>query len=354
MPSWRVDLKAEVDLIEEVARVGGYESIPVIMPPLASKVRTVAFQPRFERNLREGLIGLGFRETVSLGFSSERDAELFGHAKASLVEVQNPLGEETRYLRFSLIPALLVAARRNQDALPSLTDLRFFEIGGTFAWSPQSIDAPRERRRLALLLRGRRRPAGWSSSEEMLDIYDLLGALELVWERLGRTLPVPARDDTPWLHPRTEGRIVDDGEPVGVFGELHPDLMRAYGLEGPAPIVAEIDLAGLSTQVALPAFRTPVSHPPAQRDLSFFVKKERLAAAILETVRDAGKAVNLESVELFDVFEGRGVPEDERSIAIALVFRATDHTMDEAEVEASQKHILEALVREHAVRLRAG
>jgi len=354
VPSWRRDLFQEVDLIEEVARMGGYDRIPVAMPLAAPAVRTRAYETRPERRVRRAFEGLGFREAVSLGFASPRDAEIFGVEPRSLVALQNPLGEETRYLRFSMLPGLLAAARRNQDALPSVLDLRFFELGRTFAWKPRESELPDEAPRLGVLMRGRRQPPTWAAEVESLDVFDLSGALEVVFDRIGRPPFVVERDEASWLHPRAAGRWVDEGRTVGRFGQLHPDVMGAYGLEGAPVFVAELDVDALTVKTRRATFSAITSHPPAQRDLSFFVEKERPAGAILDCIREAGASSFLESVELFDVYEGRGVPDGQRSLAVALVFRARDHTMTESEIDEAQTRIVRALEAEHGAMLRSG
>jgi phenylalanyl-tRNA synthetase beta chain len=354
VPSWRMDLSREVDLIEEVARVSGYDQIPVSMPAAAPAVRTSTYRASPERRLRRALAGLGFREAVSLGFVSPRDARIFGVGAQDLVGIRNPLGEETRYLRFSVLPGLLAAARRNQDALPSVTDLHLFELGRAFRWKPKASDVPVESSRLAVLMRGRRRPPTWAESDEAIDVHDLVGTLEVVCERMNIALPDLERDDAAWLHPRTAGRLVSESRVVGRLGQLHPDIMSAYELEGPPVFVAEIEIDALSARELLPTFRPSSAHPPAQRDLSFFVDRDRPAARVLETIRRTGADRFLESVDLFDVYEGRGVPDGRRSLAVALVFRAPERTLTDAEVDEAQAAIVGALEREHDVVLRSG
>lgn len=354
IPSWRVDLSREVDLIEEVARLGGYDQIPTSMPAAAPKVRADAFTRSPERQARRALAGLGFWEAVSLGFSSPKDAEIFAVEDKARVGIRNPLGEETRYLRFSLLSGLLAAARRNQDALPSVTDLRFFELGRTFRWEGDGAELPIETSSLGLLMRGRRRPTSWADDGGELDVHDLVGTLEVLFERLGLEWPKVSRDDIGWLHPRAAGCLTSHGKVWGRFGQLHPDVMAAYELEGPPVFVAELDFERAVTHGREAVFHPVSPLPPAQRDLSFFVDRERPARDILATIRGAGEAHGLESVELFDVYEGRGVPEGQRSLAVALVFRAPDHTLTDAEVDAAQEAIVAALAAEHEAVLRSG
>lgn len=352
-PSWRTDLNREVDLIEEVARVGGYDRIPSRMPDVAPPVRTRRFAPRADLAVKRELAGMGFRETLSLGFCSGVDAERFGVDPKTLVELQNPLGEETRYLRFSILPALLQVARFNQDQLPSRVDLRLFEMGRTFAWRGPT-EQPDEHLRVGLLMRGRRHPPSWGSDDARVDAFDLKGVVDRLSASLGPTSVEPF--ECPHLHPRASARITvarDAGAvELGLFGQLHPDTMAAYGLEGPEIFVADLAMDGLARAVHRPAFRGVSPHPPAQRDLSFVVRKDQPAASILATIRKTGRSFDLEAVSLFDVYEGAHVPEGHRSLAVALTYRAPDRTLTADEVETAQAEVVRALERVHGARLR--
>jgi len=354
VPSWRVDLNLEVDLIEEVARIAGYDEIPTQMPSAPSAVRTEAVRRPPEQRARAALAGLGFNEAVSLGFASARDAEILGCPARDLVAVKNPLGEETRYLRFSLLSGLLSAAQRNQDALPSMTDLRLFELGRSFRWTSEARELPREQPTVALLLRGRQRPQSWSTPSDLVDVHDLVGVLELLFERMQLARPLITAESVSWLHPRASGRLDHGGEFVGRFGQLHPDVMSAYGLEGPEVFVAELDLDAFARLERSPVFNPVGVLPPAQRDLSFFVDREQSASTILRTIEAAGAEHALESVRLFDVYEGQGVPEGQRSLAVALTFRAASETLTDARVDAAQADIVRALESAHGARLRSG
>lgn len=340
-PSWRVDISREEDLIEEVGRLHGYDDLPAEMPPAGRAVWTAAPAPDLEDNLRDQLVGEGFFEAISLAFASVKDAESMGLAEHA-VTVANPLGEESQLMRVSMLPALLEAARLNQDNLPSLTDIRLFEVGRTFTWQGAET-LPVQDRKLGLVMRGRRAPDSWASDEAGIDAFDLKGVLEGVLKMFGVSAAVQAHEAS-YLHPRSASRFVRDGKTLGVFGEAHPNLMERYGLDGTPIFVAELDLDQLSAQAVGFARFAPVAKlPPAQRDLSFFVKKEVSAADVLSAIRTAGAGGLLEQTDIFDVYEGKGVAEDEKSLAVSMTFRAAEKTLTDAEVEAAQLPIIEAL-----------
>jgi phenylalanyl-tRNA synthetase beta chain len=340
VPSWRVDLSTEIDLIEEVARLSGFDSIPTEMPALPSKVWTVAPKKDESERVRDVLVGLGFRENVSLAFNSPSQVADLGFGGMRAVEVANPLGEESALMRVSLLPALLRAARHNQSLLR--TDLRLFEIGNTFEWTEPPEALPRETLRLALILRGRRSPRGWWGKEEGADVFDLKAAIE----RLLESMDVSARfssEDVSWLHPRAPGKIESGGELLGRFGELHPDVAKRFDLEGPSIFVAELSVEALVRARGPHALFRPLPRFPAvSRDLSFFIRRDVPSTQIVEVVRGSAGAA-LEGLEIFDVYEGKGVPEGKRSVAVALSFRAQERTLTDAEVDAAQEGIIQAL-----------
>lgn len=368
VPSWRVDLRREEDLIEEVGRLAGYDRIPTEMPPSSRAVWTAAPARDPERRLRDVLVGEGFLESISLAFNSRREVEAFALDPAAAVGVQNPLGEESALLRMTMLPALLRAARHNQDVLPSITDLRLFEVGRTFAWANPAGELPVERHQVGLIMRGKRLPPRWCAKDAKglvpaLDAYDVKGVLEVVLAAHGAGDVAWVAHEAPWLHPRSGTRVVapaarggrgggaldsaaaEGGEQVvAVFGELHPDVMSRFGLEGPPLFVAELDLEVLFAHAGGHAsFRPLPRHPPARRDLSFFLAREVEGATVLSAIRGAPGAANLELVELFDVYEGQGLPEGKRSLAVAMTFRAPDRTLTDAEVVAAEAAIVTAL-----------
>lgn len=354
VPTWRVDLALEEDLIEEVARLGGYDQIPTSMPPSGGAVWTEGPERDHDREVRDVLVAEGFYEAVSLAFTSKRVAEDLGMDVSQGVYVQNPLGEESQLMRLSMLPALLRAARLNQDNLPSITDLRLFEVGKTFAWSTPPQRLPRETRRVGIVMRGRRAPPSWTGEKAMLDAYDLKGVVEAVLDyfRIQATFEA---FDAAWLHPRSSTRIDCEGRTLGLLGEAHPNVMDRFGLEGPPVFLAELDLDALVHCVGGHGVFVPLPKlPPAQRDLSFYVDRDVLAAQVVETIESAGASQNLESVRLFDVYEGKGVPEGKKSLAVAMTFRSGARTLTDAEVEGAQLAVTKALEERLGAQIRSG
>lgn len=355
VPTWRVDLALEVDLIEEVARLGGYDQIPTEMPAAAKAVWTKGRTPSPEQELRTWLAQEGFLETIALAFHSEAEAQIFGLELAKGVRLANPLGEETRLMRLSLLPALVRSARLNQDHLPSLTDLRLFELGRTFRWAEgQTAGLPEESLRLGVLWRGARSPAHWSQKSGLVDAYDLKGLLEGVLSAFGIGGVHFVAEEAPYLHPASGTRMLRaDGGLLGHFGQLHPKVAERIGLEGPPVWVADLDVDALHhARGARPQFRALAKFPPAQRDLSFFLDRHHLAAQVVSAIEGAAAGKALESCRIFDVYEGQGVPAGKKSMAVSLTFRAPDRTLTDAEVEGAQQAIVTALTGQLGAEIR--
>ena len=343
VPSWRVDLSREEDLIEEVGRLHGYDDLPAVMPPGGEEVWRAAPAVDAENMARDRLVGRGFLEAISLAFAAPAHLDAMGLDPAQAVVVANPLGEESQLMRPSLLPALLKAARLNQDNLPSITDLRLFELGRTFAWTQPDAPLPEQVRRVGLLMRGRRYPGGWNADPGALDPYDLKGAVEALLADFGAEVRYEAAA-VPWLHPGSATRVLLEGHALGHLGEAHPNLMEAFGLEGPPVFLAELDVDRLAALPRAPRrFAALPKLPPAQRDLSFFLRRDVSGERVLETIRGADADHILEGLEIFDVYEGQGVPEGERSLAVSMTFRAPERTLTDQDVEAVQARVVAAL-----------
>ncbi|MFO0726901.1 MAG: phenylalanine--tRNA ligase subunit beta [Myxococcota bacterium] len=351
-PSYRLDLALEVDLIDELARVGGYALIPTVMPGMGGAVRTegVAFDPI--ATAARALVAEGYLEAISLAFSSRAQCAALGLDVSRAVEVQNPLGEESALMRTSMLPALLKAAVHNQSVMR--TDLRLFEIGKTFIWGQPAGELPVEESSLGVLLRGRRGARGWWEKATPADVLDLKGTLEALLEAFGvRGFKVrPA--ERPFLHPGATGEIFLGEERLGVFGELHPEAMKKVGLEGAKVFVAELSLDVLNRHRGGPAqMRSLPRFPGVGRDLSFFLDRKIAAEDVLGLVARVG-GPDLEDVEVFDVYEGKGVPEGKRSMAVSLAFRRADRTLTDGEVDASEAAVIQALRTELGADVRVG
>ncbi len=355
-PSWRPDLTDPHDLIEEVARLHGYEHIPSVLPA-APPGRGLTDDQRLRRRVGQALAGAGFAEVLSYPFMSVAALDALelpaDDARRTALRLANPMSEEEPLLRTTLLPGLLSTARRNVGR--GQTDLALFESGLVFRPDPAGHpDAPRlpvDRRpspeelealfaaippqptRVAVVLSGSWEPAGWWGKGRAATWADAVDAARVVARAVGVELSVNADPHAPW-HPGRCARLSIDGVLVGHAGELHPRVCEAFGL--PARTCAmELELDRIprpDSPVPAPRFFT---FPVATQDVALVVDASVPAASVEAALRE-GAGELLESVRLFDVYVGEQVGEGKRSLAYALRFRAPDRTLTVEETTAAR------------------
>ncbi|MDQ3990890.1 MAG: phenylalanine--tRNA ligase subunit beta, partial [Actinomycetota bacterium] len=347
VPGFRADLTLEEDLVEEVGRVRGYDRLPSTLPGVRQGGGLTAEQ-RLRRRVKDTLVRAGLSEVVQLSIVPPSDADLFDDVRSRAVRVANPISEDEPFLRASLLPGLLRAARAS--ASHRGRTVRLFEAGRTFHLG--TGDAPVEEERVAAVLAG---PAaeGWPGERREQDVLDAKGALELVLEALGVTgwnLAVPA--GRPW-HPGRSAQVVVGERIVGELGEIHPDVAEAFGLPGRVGGF-ELDAGPLMEHADTWTLYADVSrYPPVRRDLAFLVDGDVQAGDLLEAVRVAGGDL-VEWVVLFDVFEGGSLPEGKKSLAFSIDLRAPDRTLTDEEAEERVRAIAQRVAADFGAELRSG
>jgi phenylalanyl-tRNA synthetase beta chain len=347
VPSFRVDLKREIDLIEEVARLYGVDKIPATTPRGA--IGTNPYDAVHDQlsDARRILTGLGLFEAQGQTLISDIAGRLM--AGDALVPLSNPLSSDMNMLRPSLLPGLLDALRHNLSR--KTDDVAMFEVGRVFT----NIEGQRrEGRRVAIALTGQRNPVFWSGNdrEAKFDTYDLKGLLEEFLEQFGlRGLNYARRANSTALF--LESATVNLGRfQLGEFGQLLPPLARQYDLRD-AVLLAELNLdLLLARRNTTKSFRPLPAFPAIRRDVAMLVPEATTHEAVLQVVKQA-KPANLEATELFDVFRGKNVPPGQKSMAYAFTYRHADRTLTDAEVNAAHEKLvaqlkqrLQAVVRE--------
>jgi phenylalanyl-tRNA synthetase beta chain len=335
-PPWRVNMDLEEDVIEEVARILGYDAIPETLPNLTLNDQArIADQPvKATRVLKDVFVGLGFHEIVSYSFTNPDEASRV-RVLAPALELRNPQSSERTHLRAQLTSSLLNAAVVNKG----LENLMLFEIGQVFPFPLGDTDH-RGEDRLGVLMSGPLAPKGWAEGVQG-GFYAFKGLLEVAAVRLGDVLEVRALENAPaYLHPGIAGEIIWNGVAVGVLGALHPQV--ASQLELPQTFVAEIKLP-LPTRTW--TFIDPSRQPAALRDLAIIAPRAVPYSRLEALARGAAGSL-LESVEPFDVYEGKPIPEGSRSVAIHLSFRAPGRTLTDAEVDAAMNDVIAAVKHE--------
>lgn len=320
-PSWRFDIAIEEDLIEEVARIHGYDAIPTV-PPRGELVVAIEDEARLPLGrLRERLVARDYAEAITFAFLAGAELERWGLAQGA-VELANPLTAELGVMRTSLLPGLVAALRYNSNRQQER--VRLFELGRRYVRDADG--APVETGLLAMAVVGAARGEQWGEAGRAVDFHDLKGDLEAL---LGQ--PVSFEPGGPdYLHPGRSARLLCGGRQVGVIGMLHPRL--AGVLEVPDGVyVAEVELDVVAAR-PVPRAGELSRFPQVRRDLALVVREDVPFAAVDAVARAAAGAL-LRTAVLFDVYRGQGVESGCKSFAIGLIFQDDSRTLGDAEVD---------------------
>jgi phenylalanyl-tRNA synthetase beta chain len=345
IPTFRVDLKREVDLIEEIARLYGIERIPATAPRGAIGSNPYDAVHDEIAEAQRILLGLGLTEAQGQTLISHASAKLVGVGDP--IPLSNPLSSDMNVLRPSLLPGLLDALRHNLNHKNE--DVALFEMGRAFGRRSEEqrngssgVPGIKEDRRLAIAITGQRNPLFWTGEERgaKFDVYDLKGLIEEFCEQFGvRGMSYMRRTDNSALF--LESAVIQLGKfRLGEFGQLLPSLARQYGLRD-AVLMAELELdVLLARRNTSKSFKPLPVFPSIRRDVAMLVPESTTHEAVLQTVRQA-KPGNLESVELFDIFRGKNVPEGQKSMAYAFIYRHPERTLTDAEATAAHERLVE-------------
>lgn len=347
VPSFRGDLEREIDLIEEVARLSGYEEIPVTLPKGVVATPRPGAQVRLRSEAKQLLLGQGFFEVISYAFQPERLGAWLGEAAAAALRLANPLSEEQAQMRTSLLPGLLDTLRRN--SLKQILDVRLFELSKVFV--PQAgADLPREELLLTGLMYGAREEASWLAGKDPADFFDLKGVVETLLS--GLLVPEVAfhREDLP-AYLRQGAKIYAGDLELGFLGELKPDLAEKLDLEG-AVWVFNLNFDALTQAAqAFPLYNPLPRYPAAYRDIALVLADAVPAARVAQALYHHGRPW-LEEARLFDVYSGDPIPPGKRSLAFRLSYRDPQRTLTDDLVNRHHEALVRALVKDLGAELR--
>ncbi|MBI5887019.1 MAG: phenylalanine--tRNA ligase subunit beta [Deltaproteobacteria bacterium] len=382
-PSFRSDLKSETDLIEEIARIHGYGNIPAVLPA-ARLTHPAAGRLRPLRDRVAGtLTGAGFDEVVNYSFVSRRLFEMTEGAGAHGVELLNPLSDEQAVMRASLVPSLLENLCYNLQR--KTEDVRIYELAPVFAlplgFNPPSFGVPapmgagREGRgelglppltkggrggfasdgtdglpveswKISGLMHGPRYAGGWNVTKDWVDFYDCKGVVERLFDGFGAPLPVmrpllPSSRLLTFLHPGKSAVIMLNGKEAGYIGEAHPEVMARLDIKRPVHVF-ELDAATITAGRVMTRYAAVSKFPESVRDIAFIISDSVPYENIVEEIK-ALDAKLIESVSVFDVYYGSGIPSGSRSMALRIVYRSSERTLTSAEVDALHARVAQGL-----------
>jgi phenylalanyl-tRNA synthetase beta chain len=348
-PSWRFDMEIEEDLIEEIARLYGYDNIPSPAPrgPLKMLAEQEARRPAYR--LRQMLADRGYQEVVNFAFVEEAWEADFAARKdeAELIRLANPIASQMAVMRSTLFGGLISNLVTNLKRKQSR--VRLFEVGRTFHRDADAVPVAGYRQPWVLggLAFGGALPEGWGSGARKVDFYDIKGDIEAL------LAPAALRFEKvshPALHPGRAARILLDGLEIGCLGELHPEWVQKYDLPQ-APVLFELDFdAAKAAQV--PAYAEVSKFPPVIRDLAIVVDHGLALQDLFDGLK--GQLPSLvQDVQLFDIYVGKGVPENKKSLAFRIVMQDTQRTLLDSEVDAAMQILMASLEREFGAQLRS-
>jgi phenylalanyl-tRNA synthetase beta chain len=355
VPNRRGDITRDVDLIEEVARLYGYDHIPTTLMNGVTTPGSLTKEQVIRRLLRQILSQSGLHEVINYTFTHPEEHRQFPgkYAEVLPVGLALPMSEDRSILRTSLIPHLLNTAVYNRNR--SIADIAIFEIGKVFLTTEQQLTKlPEERLLLAMLLTGNRQTAHWSGKSAKVDFYDLKGIFEKLIGYLGLEGIEFAAAEPRGFHPgRTAEVVIHTSEgalSLGTVGQLHPDLQRERELED--TYILEIELDTLSRYVDKNIqYTTLPRYPSVSRDIAVVVDAGINAGLLLAKVQEVAGTL-LESIQVFDIFTGERLGEGKRSVALSLVYRHAEHTLTDEEVVAAHGDVVQALEQTFAAELR--
>ncbi len=342
IPSARVDLTRPIDLIEEVARLHGYDRIEATMPKRC--MASIARPRFFEQELiaREALSGAGLHEAALYGFTARNKIAAFEELAAHAVAITNPLSQDEGVMATTLLPGLLDALRVNISR--QRLDLRLFALQHVFH-RPGAAGPSEEPRMLSGVLTGKRFANSWERAREVVDFYDAKGAVETVLSALGLLGDaIVQRGDAPsYVHPGHFAYVLVRGQRVGVVGQLHPEVAARWEIKQDV-YAFELHFESLAERaLAVPArFRELNKFPFSTRDVAIVIDERIPLVEVEKTISDSSVKF-LDDVRLFDLYRGKGIPEGKKSLALTLRFSRDDATITDEEVVVAMNRIVGSL-----------
>ncbi|MDX7941184.1 phenylalanine--tRNA ligase subunit beta [Acinetobacter baumannii] len=344
-PSHRYDMAIYQDLIEEVARIDGYDNIQISLPSM--DVQLAKYQDRFEiAQLRQTVVTLGYQEAISFSFADAK-LEKQLNPQVSPLMLANPISSDLAAMRSTLLSSLIPCIQYNLNRQQSR--VRFFELGLRFDYqNANSIQDLKQIPTLALVAVGSREPESWHAKPQPMDFFDFKGEVEEILAA-GRVKVEYVRSERSWLHPGQSAEILVDGQSIGYLGRLHPSLENELDLS--TTWVAELDQAAV-LQSYVSNFTELSRFPSVRRDIALLISDNINVRDIQQLIEKTGGEL-LDSTWLFDVYTGQGVEEGKRSLAFALLWQHPSRTLEDAEIKSGMDNIIQVLENTYQATLRA-
>lgn len=341
VPPRRWDITIEADILEEIARIYGYDRIPASLPAGEMTLGQLTVKQQFVRRLRRLSEAAGLNQVVTYVLTSFEGAKLLSDSEADFVKLLMPMSEERVILRQSMLPAMLEVANYNQAR--QINQLAFYEIGRVF-YSRGSGQLPLEKERFSILLSGVKQPATWLNKAESYDFFDIKGVCEQILNQLNLDVEITyqATDQIDVMHPGRTAYILFDQEIVGLVGQIHPLVADKFDLNS-STFYLEIDLDLMVEHMGTDIIQQVIPrYPSSSRDISFLVNDTVSHADLVGTIKANGGAY-LQSVHLFDLYQGEHIEAGKKSMAYHLVFLNPLETLKDKQIDAIMEQVTQAL-----------
>ncbi|WP_031946254.1 phenylalanine--tRNA ligase subunit beta [Acinetobacter pittii] len=344
-PSHRYDMAIYQDLIEEVARIDGYDNIQISLPSM--DVQLAKYQDRFEiAELRQTIVTLGYQEAISFSFADAK-LEKQLNPQVNPLMLANPISSDLAAMRSTLLSSLIPCVQYNLNRQQSR--VRFFELGLRFDYQDaKSIEDLKQIPTLALVAVGSQQPESWHVKPQPMDFFDFKGEIEEILAA-GRVKVEYVRSERAWLHPGQSAEILVDGQSIGYIGRLHPSLENELDLS--TTWVAELNQTAV-LQSYVSNFTELSRFPSIRRDIALLISDNINVRDIQQLIEKTGGEL-LDSTWLFDVYTGQGVEEGKRSLAFALLWQHPSRTLEDAEIKSGMDNIIQVLENTYQATLRA-
>ena len=347
-PSFRVDIRRPVDLMEEIARLSGYNDIPTTFPPISAGTKLPSRDLDVRDNILRIMTGFGFTEAINYSFMNELSCDKLrlpaDDFRRRMVEILNPLTEDQTVMRTSLIPGLLESMHRN--ASQQIRDLKLFETGKVFINNSRE-ELPDEVEILAGLWTGLRKPVSWHSAPEDCEYYDIKGVVEGLFQalKIGNVRYPRMPDDLCfYMRPGHTAQIHVNHSVVGWVGEINDQVLNNFDLKQTA-FIFELDMNRLSPHMPELQQVRPISKYPAiSRDITLIIDKGIESGEVLITIREFDEAL-IESIQLFSVFEGDPIPAGKKSVSVRITYRSIKETLQDEAINQLHRDITDRLMK---------
>lgn len=350
VPTWRNDIEQEADLIEEIARLYGYERIPATLPKGISESSGESAKRAVEMRCKELLTRLGLSEVLTYSLTSPEAQQAFGFDKdGNVVSVRNPLVKEYRMLRTCLLPSLLSVVETNMRR--GVYDVWIFELGKVYSLDWQAMRSE-EGRRLCIVISGAAQPGKWGAKGGVVaDFYTLKGIIEELLRALGITGAEYVRATHEAFHPYQAAHLVIGGKVIGILGRIHTHIEREHDFRNPV-YAAELDFEELASLIKRKGeFKPLPTYPAVERDLAFIVPEDVEAGAIAKVIMEACGGL-AESVTPFDEYRSEQLGKGVKSLAFSILLRAADRTLKGEEVEELMERAKRAVCERFGAKVR--